>query len=136
MDAFYEENGQQFVATTQPSNTAAQRAGNNLKRPISLDLNLAINNNNKGPAGNKKLRLNQSVIPPAILNSPDLNMLKWGTPDLEKYILSSDPLQTPTPSLIFAANPIGAPKVSTITYFTCGSKCKRSNAGGDFFILF
>lgn len=115
MDAFYEENGQQFVATTQPSANATQRNAataaannNNLKRPISLDLNLATNNNHKGGlAGNKKLRLNQSVIPPAILNSPDLNMLKWGTPDLEKYILSSDPLQTPTPSLMFAANPIG-----------------------------
>lgn len=109
MDAFYEENGQQYVATTQPSSNATQRASNNLKRPISLDLNLAANNNNKGQTGNKKLRLNQ--IPPAILNSPDLNMLKWGTPDLEKYILSSDPLQTPTPSLMFAANPIGAAKV-------------------------
>lgn len=111
MDAFYEENGQQFVATTQPSTNTTQRAGNNLKRPISLDLNLATNNNHKGLTGMKKLRLNQSVIPPAILNSPDLNMLKWGTPDLEKYILSSDPLQTPTPSLLFAANPIGAAKV-------------------------
>lgn len=106
MESFYEENGQQFVATTTPS----QRASNNLKRPISLDLNLATNNNNK-QTGNKKLRLNQSVMPSAMLNSPDLNMLKWGTPDLEKYILSSDPLQTPTPSLMFAANPIGAAKV-------------------------
>lgn len=111
MESFYEENGQQFVAT--PS---SQRATNNLKRPISLDLNLATNNNNK-QTGNKKLRLNQSVIPPAILNSPDLNMLKWGTPDLEKYILSSDPLQTPTPSLMFAPNPIGVAKVTKFLSF-------------------
>lgn len=109
MESFYEENGQQFVATTTPS----QRPGNNLKRPISLDLNLATNINSK-QTGAKKLRCNASVIPQAILNSPDLNMLKWGTPDLEKYILSSDPLQTPTPSLLFAANPIGATKVEIL----------------------
>lgn len=105
MESFYEENGQQFVATTTPS----QRVSGNMKRPISLDLNLATNNNK--PTANKKQRCNQLSIPQAILNSPDLNMLKWGTPDLEKYILSSDPLQTPTPSIIFATNPIGANKV-------------------------
>lgn len=110
MESFYEENGQQFVATTQSS---TQRASGNMKRPISLDLNLATNNNK--PPGNKKLRCNQSAIPPTILNSPDLKMLQWGTPDLEKYILSSDPMQTPTPSLLGGqfTNPINANKVCT-----------------------
>lgn len=95
MESFYEENGQ-YVATTTQS-----RAQRNLKRPESLDLNLAANNN-KQPGG-KKARCNQI---PAVLASPDLHMLKWGTPDLEKFIMSSDPLQTPTPSLMFAPNPI------------------------------
>lgn len=108
METFYEENGQQFVATTQPS---TQRVTGNIKRPISLDLDLAANNNK--PSGNKKLRCNQLAIPPAILNSPDLKMLQWGTPDLEKYILSRDPLQTLTPSQLGAqfANPINTNKV-------------------------
>lgn len=97
MESFYEENGGQFVATTTQSRT--QR---NLKRPESLDLNLAVNNN-KQMIGGKKARCNQI---PAVLASPDLHMLKWGTPDLEKFIMSSDPLQTPTPSLMFAPNPI------------------------------
>lgn len=106
MESFYEDNGQ-YVATT-----TASRSVNNIKRPISLDLNLATNNS-KQVAG-KKQRCNQSVIPQTVLNSPDINMLKWGTPDLEKYILSNDPLQTPTPSLIFTANPIGPAKVIII----------------------
>lgn len=96
MEQFYEENGQYVPTTTQ------SRAVGNVKRPISLDLNLATNNNK---STGKKLR-NQSVIPQAILGSPELNMLKWGTPDLEKFIMSSDPLQTPTPSLMFNANTI------------------------------
>lgn len=95
MESFYEENGGQFVATTTQSRT--QR---NLKRPESLDLNLAANNN-KQIVGGKKARCNQI---PAVLASPDLHMLKWGTPDLEKFIMSSDPLQTPTPSLMYAPN--------------------------------
>lgn len=94
MEQFYEENGQYVPTTTQ------SRIANNLKRPASLDLNLAINKQTG------KRQRNQSAVPQAILGSPELNMLKWGTPDLEKFIMSSDPLQTPTPSLMFAANPI------------------------------
>lgn len=95
MESFYEENGQYIATTTQ------SRAQRNLKRPESLDLNL-VGNNNKQPGG-KKARCTQI---PAVLASPDLQMLKWGTPDLEKFIMSSDPLQTPTPSLMFLPNPI------------------------------
>lgn len=107
MDTFNEKSGQQFVATTTSS---SQRLSNNLKRPASLDLNFSINNQNKQSGGKKQL-CNQSAIPQAILNSPDLNMLKWGTPDLEKYILSNDPMQTPTPSLLFPPNPTDTNKV-------------------------
>lgn len=84
MDSFYEENVQ-FTATTQPQN--------NLKRPLTLDLNAV----NKQQA--KKQRFNQSITTPAVLSSPDLNMLKLTTPDLEKFIISNSTLQTPTPSL-------------------------------------
>lgn len=88
MESFYEENGQ-YVATTTQS-----RAMRNLKRPESLDLNLAINNNR--PA-DKKARCTQ--IPASILASPDVNKLIWGTPDLEKFLM-----QMPTP--VFAPNAV------------------------------
>lgn len=112
MEQFYEENGQ-YVPTTTQSN----RVTNNLKRPISLDLNLAANNNKQT---GKKQR-NQNMIP-SMIGSPELNMLKWGTPDLEKFIMSNDPLQTPTPSLMFAANPI---KVKILLIFHIISLCRR-----------
>ncbi|XP_055312165.1 transcription factor Jra-like isoform X3 [Sitodiplosis mosellana] len=95
MESFYEENGSYVANATQA------RMQRNLKRPESLDLNLAVNNN-KQPGG-KRARCNQI---PAVLASPDINMLKWGTPDLEKFIMSTDnPLQTPTPSIFLAINP-------------------------------
>lgn len=106
MEPFYDG---QYVPTTAQSRSVT----NNLKRPISLDLDLATSNKQTG----KKQR-NQSVIPQAILGSPELNMLKWGTPDLEKFIMSSDPLQTPTPSLVFAANQIKVKAISTTAYLS------------------
>lgn len=106
MESFYEENQQYVVPTTQ------SRTQRNLKRPESLDLNLAANNN-KQPGG-KKARCNQI---PAVLASPDLNMLKWGTPDLEKFIMSSDPLQTPTPSLMYPNLPNPIIKVTFFCFF-------------------
>lgn len=97
MDSFYEENGQ-YVATT----TAQSQPANNLKRPITLDLNAATNNNKQHA---KKQRFNQSVVVTPILNSPDLNMLTMATPDIEKFIISTaSALQTPTPSLLFNGN--------------------------------
>lgn len=87
MDSFYEESAQY---------TATNQSQNNLKRPLTLDLN-AVNSKQLA----KKQRLNQSVVTPAVLNSPDLQMLKLATPDLEKFIISNTSLQTPTPSLVF-----------------------------------
>lgn len=82
MDSFYEEGAPQFNSVQQ----------NNLKRPLTLDLNGAKQQV-------KKQRFNQSVTTPAVLNSPDLQMLKLGTPELEKFILSTNGLPTPTPGL-------------------------------------
>lgn len=99
MDTFYEDNSQ-YIATT----TTQSQSTNNLKRPLSLDLNAAANNNKQQA---KKQRFNQSIAVPPVLNSPDLNMLNMNTPELEKYIIkNASTLQTPTPSLMYAANPI------------------------------
>ncbi|CAO1387418.1 unnamed protein product [Diamesa hyperborea] len=57
-----------------------------IKRPSSLQIDL-----------NKKfvhLGAGQTV-----LSTPDLNMCKLGSPELESFILNTDTLQTPTPSL-------------------------------------
>lgn len=58
---------------------------NMMKRPLTLDLNKKIVNNNNPP----------------ILSTPDVNLCKLGSPELENYILNTDTLQTPTPSAIF-----------------------------------
>lgn len=61
---------------------------NMMKRPLTLDLNKKIVNNNNGPP---------------ILSTPDVNLCKLGSPELENFILNTDTLQTPsqTPSGIF-----------------------------------
>lgn len=113
MESFYEENGQ-YVATT----TAQSQPTNNLKRPITLDLNAATNNNKQHA---KKQRFNQSVVVTPILNSPDLNMLTMATPDIEKFIISTaSALQTPTPSLLFNGN---SSKVSDYIFNFWHQKC-------------
>lgn len=77
MDSLYEDNAVQFSATAQRQQT---------KRPLTLDLN-------GGKQQVKKQRFNQSVTTPAGFSTPDLNI---PTPDLEKYIINSASLQTPT----------------------------------------
>lgn len=71
MESFCEENGQ-YVATAGLTRS--------FERPEMLDLN---------------------QFPVSVLASSDLNMYKWGTPDLEKFNISSDLLQMPTPSSMF-----------------------------------
>lgn len=74
-----------------------QKPGDNMmKRPLTLDLNKKIVNNNNGPP---------------ILSTPDVNLCKLGSPELENFILNTDTLQTPTPSAIF-------PTAKVITYRT------------------
>ncbi|GAB0091951.1 transcription factor AP-1 [Sergentomyia squamirostris] len=92
MESFYEENAQ---FTTSPATTT----GGSLKRPFTLDLN----GSKDQP---KRLRFNQSVNTTSVISSPDLQMLKMASPELEKFIMSNNPIQTPTPSsLIFSAKP-------------------------------
>jgi len=60
-----------------------QKASDNMmKRPLTLDLNKKVVNNNGPP----------------ILSTPDVNLCKLGSPELENFILNTDTLQTPTPS--------------------------------------
>lgn len=73
---------------------------NNVKKNLKLNLN----------SKNLSLPLN-----PPILSSPDLKMLKVGTPELENMILNTNMTNTPTPS-------IGFPKAVTVEQesFTAG----------------
>lgn len=59
--------------------------GKSLKRPVSLDLD-------SPNFASKKAKFNP------VLTSPDLNMLKLRTPDIEKYILTNIGVTTPTPT--------------------------------------
>lgn len=69
-----------------------QKASDNMmKRPLTLDLNKKVLNNNNGPP---------------ILSTPDVNLCKLGSPELENYILNTDTLQTPTPSAIFPTSKV------------------------------
>lgn len=86
--SFYEDcNGQYVPATTQ----APISTGNNLKRPATLELN---------PGKSRKARFNASVTAPPVLTSPDLQVLKLVSPELEKIITNNATLPTPTPSSI------------------------------------
>jgi len=75
-------------------NDGKANSNNNTNKPSTSDgmmkrpLTLAIN---------KSLHLGNS----AVLSTPDLNMCKLGSPELENFILNTDTLQTPTPSGIF-----------------------------------
>lgn len=82
MESFYDEENATFSSQ------------NNLKRPLTLDLN------GKQQTA-KRSRFNPSVNAPSILNSPDLQMLKLASPELEKFMMANNTLQTPTPSLVY-----------------------------------
>ncbi|KAJ9585630.1 hypothetical protein L9F63_002575 [Diploptera punctata] len=62
---------------------------NQLKRSMTLDLN-------RGPA--KRPKFNTALTAAPVLSSPDLNMLKLGSPELEKLIISQNGLVTTTPT--------------------------------------
>jgi len=66
-------------------NSEPTASDNMMKRPLTLDLN-------------KKAVTNSG---PPILSTPDVNLCKLGSPELENLILNTDTLQTPTPSGIF-----------------------------------
>lgn len=82
MESFYDEENATFSSQ------------NNLKRPLTLDLN-------GKQQTTKRSRFNPSVNTVSVLNSPDLQMLKMASPELEKFIMATNALQTPTPSLVY-----------------------------------
>ncbi|XP_049299231.1 transcription factor Jra [Anopheles funestus] len=91
MESFYEDNNAQFVPST--TNGVTTGNGNGLKRPATLELNLA-------PGKARKTRYNASVTMPSVLPSPDMQMLKLVSPELEKIISTNATLPTPTPGAI------------------------------------
>lgn len=86
--SFYEDSNGQYVPVTTQAQTSA---GNSLKRPATLELNASKS---------RKARFNASVTAPPVITSPDLQVLKLVSPELEKIIINSAALPTPTPSSI------------------------------------
>lgn len=75
------------------NNKDNDKPDNMMKRPLTLDLNKKIVNNNGPP----------------ILSTPDVNLCKLGSPELENYILNTNTLDTPainTPSAIFPSSKV------------------------------
>lgn len=101
MEQTFYEDASVYAAVNRESNVGQ------LKRNLTLDLNLC---QRQGPQA-KKPRL--GPLPSAlnnmpILSSPDLNMLKLGSPELEKFILAQqDSLVTnlPTPNQLKLGSP-------------------------------
>ncbi|XP_055610735.1 transcription factor Jra isoform X2 [Uranotaenia lowii] len=89
MESFYEDSNGQYVPATNQTLTTTNPAGNSLKRPATLELN---------PGKSRKARFNASVTAPPVLTSPDLQVLKLVSPELEKIITNNATLPTPTPS--------------------------------------
>ena len=72
-------------------NGSNEKPDNMMKRPLTLDLN-------------KKISLTNG---PPVLSTPDVNLCKLGSPELESYILNTNTLETPTPSsTIFASSKV------------------------------
>lgn len=71
----------------------------NMKKNLTLDL-----------TSNNLLKLPLADNP--VLSSPDLNMLKVGTPELENMILANGMPNTPTPSLLFPPKTVTAEQES------------------------
>lgn len=92
MGSFYEDNNAQFVPSS-ASGASAIAAGNGLKRPATLELNPSA-----GKA--RRTRYNASVTVPSVLPSPDMQLLKMVSPELEKIISHNAALPTPTPGAI------------------------------------
>ncbi|ETN66634.1 jun [Anopheles darlingi] len=93
MESFYEDGNVQYVPTTAAIGTAGGGNGNGLKRPATLELN-------PGAGKARKTRYNQSVTIPSVLPSPDMQLLKLVSPELDKIITHNAALPTPTPSTI------------------------------------
>lgn len=83
---------------------------NMMKRPLTLDLNKKIVNTNNGPP---------------ILSTPDVNLCKLGSPELENLILNTDTLQTPTPSAMFPSAKVNNTLLGHKCLFTNRFLCSR-----------
>lgn len=92
-------------AQPQPTGTTSVTASSSplpsrvpLKRPLTLDLNAKLS----AEGDTKRLRFNTSVnaAPVPVLNTPDLQILKMASPELEKFMMANPSMQTPTPSLL------------------------------------
>lgn len=107
--ATFEDEGQRAAAAAppqQPHSTVAPIAATSsplpsrvpLKRPLTLDLTAKLSTE----VDTKRLRFNSSVnaAPVPVLNTPDLQILKMASPELEKFMMANPSLQTPTPSLL------------------------------------
>lgn len=78
--------------------------GNNvshLKRTLTLDLN------NGRSQGLKRPKFGGAMSGAPVLSSPDINMLKLATPELEKFIIAQNSIATPTPTtqILFPPEP-------------------------------
>lgn len=93
---FYDEDSpqQQFNNNNNNSNNNNRQQQLTQKRPLTLDLN-------GGKPPNKRQRFNSAVNSVSVLNSPDLQMLKMASPELEKFIMANNTIETPTPSLVY-----------------------------------
>lgn len=100
---------------------------NNMKRNLTLDFNQS-----------KKPSLNISAGN-SVLSSPDLNMLKVGTPELEKMILANGISNTPTPSGVMFSRTIAEDPETFASGFVNALNDLHNNANtssGIFLILF
>lgn len=91
MESLYDDNNAQYVPATSQAPAGTTNTGNSLKRPATLELN---------PGKRRKPMYNASVTAPPVLTSPDLQVLKLVSPELEKIIINNAALPTPTPSSI------------------------------------
>lgn len=91
MESLYDDNNAQYVPATSQAPAGTTNTGNGLKRPATLELN---------PGKRRKPMYNASVTAPPVLTSPDLQVLKLVSPELEKIIINNAALPTPTPSSI------------------------------------
>uniref|UniRef100_A0A2M4A1J6 Putative transcription factor ap-1 n=1 Tax=Anopheles triannulatus TaxID=58253 RepID=A0A2M4A1J6_9DIPT len=94
MESFYEDGNVQYAPSAASIGAGAGGGnGNGLKRPATLELN-------PGAGKARKTRYNTSVTIPSVLPSPDLQLLKLVSPELDKIITHNAALPTPTPSTI------------------------------------
>lgn len=89
-ESFYEENSTQLSGHTP---TIGGANSGIMKRPLTLDLSKDLH-----PA--KRLRFNNSGNNASGLTTPDLQLLKMVSPELEKFMMNGTPIgATPTPGL-------------------------------------